>query len=43
VNGLWNCWLQKEKVKKQLADALPEVINSANKQMDLICQKILTY
>ncbi len=42
VDGLWNCWIQKEKVKQQLANVLPEVMASANAQMDLICQKIST-
>ncbi len=40
VDGLWQCWLQRNQVKQSLQERLPEVLMAAKQQMDLICKTI---
>lgn len=40
VDGLWQCWLQRENVKVALRQHLPGVLAAAKQQMDLICANI---
>lgn len=40
VDGLWQCWLQRDKVKFDLQQKLPQVLATAKQQMDTICANI---
>ena len=40
VNGLWQCWLQRDNVKTSLRQHLPGILAAAKQQMDLICTYI---
>lgn len=40
IDGLWQCWQQRENVKTSLRQQLPIVLMAAKQQMDLICEKI---
>jgi len=40
VDGLWECWQQRDKVKLSLQKQLPKVLAAAKQQMDLICANI---
>lgn len=43
IDGLWECWKNREAVKKSLHHSLPNVLQTAQSQMALIRQKINTY
>lgn len=40
VDGLWQCWLQRDSVKASLQQKLPAVLAAAKQQMDAICATI---
>lgn len=40
VDGLWQCWLQRDNVKTALQQQLPGILAAAKQQMDLICANI---
>jgi polysaccharide pyruvyl transferase WcaK-like protein len=40
VEGLWQCWLQRNAVKTTLEHQLPQVLSIAKQQMDSICTTI---
>lgn len=40
VDGLWQCWLQRDSVKTALQQQLPGILAAAKQQMDMICANI---
>jgi polysaccharide pyruvyl transferase WcaK-like protein len=43
VDGLWQCWLQRDNVKTSLRQHLPGILAAAKQQMDLICTNISSF